>query len=595
MSFNIEKEQPCSSAQKRSFVRKSSALEQKSPAFKGAITTQIANGTVQVLQTSPVLAPILVDLGSMVLPRTYVDWTRNMAAGIESFRREVSSTVNLFMSGLYAVGAGFLINRFTGNKNPNLHMNGDTVDVLKNAWQTSNANKNNPKLYYEKILNKTSGAFGEGSSQFSEKAVKTISDRLEKLHGEEFSSNTKNPFKRFTLWRKRNKELDDITKYAIKELKSDKGVSVSLGGKTIECNMKKLIRNIHESDKNLFRKYSPEILDSVASRIKKLNKTKSVVGLGVALGIAFSLQSINRYLTSLKTGTTDFVGLPGYEENAKNNKNKEEGKKGLNGKLLLAKAASVAAMTYLTATTIVGGFKPNKVSKLFTKPLKYLEGNGKLPTMNQVKSLFGATVLGRMCSSSDGNELRETNIRDTAGFLNWLVLGEFVTGLTAYKLAERKGLVDKMFNGPKVPKDANFWKKSLHVITKMSAKVHTELDAMGLDKKTKQAAKSISNKSTMTGLIYSGVAIGLIAPWFNKYLTNKMVGKKPKKVDNPQPTQERPGKDNYEYNKMIVDATLGDNINNQPQKPVLANDQSKQGKSEEFIHNKELVEQVLGN
>ena len=58
--------------------------------------------------------------------------------------------------------------------------------------------------------------------------------------------------------------------------------------------------------------------------------------------------------------------------------------------------------------------------------IKKLEFDGPATSGNAIKTIYGTLILGRIFASKDSTELRETNVRDYLGFLNWLVLGGFV-------------------------------------------------------------------------------------------------------------------------------------------------------------------------
>lgn len=49
-----------------------------------------------------------------------------------------------------------------------------------------------------------------------------------------------------------------------------------------------------------------------------------------------------------------------------------------------------------------------------------------IPSMDQIKALFGATIISRQFVARDQDELRETNTKDMLGFLNWLVVGNLI-------------------------------------------------------------------------------------------------------------------------------------------------------------------------
>lgn len=51
--------------------------------------------------------------------------------------------------------------------------------------------------------------------------------------------------------------------------------------------------------------------------------------------------------------------------------------------------------------------------------------------MNQFKFIYGMTIMSRIFAARDKNETRESVIKDTLGFANWLILGGFVSKLAA--------------------------------------------------------------------------------------------------------------------------------------------------------------------
>jgi len=51
---------------------------------------------------------------------------------------------------------------------------------------------------------------------------------------------------------------------------------------------------------------------------------------------------------------------------------------------------------------------------------------GTAPTIDQFKALYATTICSRMVVARDKDELRECDTKDILGYLNWLVLGNFV-------------------------------------------------------------------------------------------------------------------------------------------------------------------------
>lgn len=545
---------------KSNYIKNKQSESNNSIAFKGAassvMSSETMSGFFSFLQSSPVIGPAFVDLISMVIPRTAIDYTRGEAAGIETFRREVSSTINaFFLPGLYALGMGWLINSFRSEKKkiPNIAIDNGSAEALKNAWKSSGGDT---REYARKIFSGIKGQIRVSETPWSpfphgstDKYADRLAHAIDNLTGKALKE-----------------ELKSIKSDAIKVLGAENNVKLF---DSIDTKLTSLIDNATTMAQRVFKKNTVENLDELIERMKGLNSKKALLGLGIATGMAFSLQYINRFVTSLKTGTTAFVGLPDYENKAKEDspgesKKTQDKKKGILG-LLGAKMLSSAFVVYMVGISLADSLNPKTIAKFLTdkaKVLKALEFKGKLATMNQMKALYGATIIGRIFASSDGNELRETNIRDIFGYLNLLVIGGLISAGSAYGFAKGKGVnLSYLFNGKKLPKDAGAPGRLWHVLTKFSPKSHAEMNALDLPEKTRKIVKSISNKSSLLGITYSALALGLFTPWFNKYLTNKAVKEKEENFGfKGASEQEKPAsfhQKNFRNNLRLVEQTLG--------------------------------------
>jgi len=132
----------------------------------------------------------------------------------------------------------------------------------------------------------------------------------------------------------------------------------------------------------------------------------SLLGLSVPVIVGASTQPINRYLTKLRTGKEGFVGVKG--EKADNS-----------GNFVLSKVI----LGPLIAASMFATIGKNPLSKL--------QFSGLIPGVAQLKVIYSCTILSRIFAARDKNELRETCIKDTLGFANWLILGSFVSKLVA--------------------------------------------------------------------------------------------------------------------------------------------------------------------
>jgi hypothetical protein len=179
--------------------------------------------------------------------------------------------------------------------------------------------------------------------------------------------------------------------------------------------------------------------------------------------------------------------------------------------------------------------------------------SGKMPTINQLKGIYGITIISRIFSARDRDELREVLTKDTLGYLSWLVLGDFVNRITASAYDNDKC---KVLNIKKGTENNNFFKKMFHASLKtrdevlvqtladngisttkeengkVLAKSFKEMlkDLNGLkDEAVKKAAKKrlrALNVAQLSGYAFSGLVLGLGIPNLNIYITNKLDAKR---------------------------------------------------------------------
>ena len=259
------------------------------------------------------------------------------------------------------------------------------------------------------------------------------------------------------------------------------------------------------------------------------------MGFAIASLVGLSVQPLNMYLTKLKTGTDGFVGVEGRSKDTS---------KGFFG----IKCLSSAAFTSMILTTL--NMSPLQFIKSPAKFMDKMSFTGKMPTVNQLKGVYGVTIISRIFSARDKDELREVLTKDTLGYLSWLVLGDYINKLTAdmldqsvinYKEDEKKQNVFKRAFGATLKTRDEILIETLaqnKIETtkakdgKLVAKTFKEMlkDLDKLDNKTKQLTRkrlSTLNKAQGAGYLFSGLVLGLGIPNLNIYVTN-MLDKKRK-------------------------------------------------------------------
>ena len=517
-------------------------LEQ--PAFKGAVDT-----TLRYLATNQAVGANLVDFSFMVTPRTVNDGIkRGPAAGMETGRREIMGTFNDSCVGLYGSAAGFLIAGALANKY-NTKVNRmftapETLHIL--AENKSEQIKNNlSQLEYLKATLKNVKGYNpamsktnDGYVELSDKTIDTVAKYFDDLLNKkaDFSEWTKNAHDKSraalmnTIMADIGAESDIILESADKKIQSKTNlkslmndifiVSDSFNGEKVKKAFEEQIKSGKSVKENPFIK-----------GLDKFMKTRAGMGFAIASAIGLSVQPINMYLTKLKTGSDGFVGVEGRS------KDDSVGFLGLKG------ISSVAFFSMILSTLNINPLK-------FTpgKFMNKMSFTGKMPTINQLKGIYGVTIISRIFSARDKDELREVLTKDTLGYLSWLVLGDFVNRMAANKFdksvlnfkkeSEPSGYWKRMFNAKLKTRDEILVQtlaqnskdfspvkvENGKVITKTFKEMFKELDGIKdetLKAATKKRLRAL-NKAQIAGYLFSGLVLGLGIPNLNIYITNKL-------------------------------------------------------------------------
>ena len=287
-----------------------------------------------------------------------------------------------------------------------------------------------------------------------------------------------------------------------------------------------------------------EDLGELLKGIKNKKVATVVAGLAVPVGIGMSVQPLNRYLTKKRTGSDGFVGVEGREPD------KTFGFKVLKTVLGLGIGSAMIATILKNPKELY-----TNISSAGKEILSKLQYKGPVPTMNQFKFIYGMTIMSRIFAARDKNETRESVIKDTLGFANWLILGGFVSKLAAkafdknivnYEKAEGKGLWDYITKSVEKTHEEILYPalKKLNISAMENGK---KLPFRKLVGKVKEVAaqntpnaevaqKALSqlkykNYAQLLGYVYSGVVLGWGIPKLNIAITKAVEGKKTAKAD----------------------------------------------------------------
>lgn len=488
------------------------------PTFKGPLDSALTQALITI-DTNPMASAALVDTTAMVIPRTYVDTKkRNKYAGAETFFREATGTVIVCLSGGFlAKGIAWAYNKLFDketNVNPNLWTSNESFELFKHSWEKSK----NTSQYVKNVFENVSGLDGKQIKTWKNidwaKVDWVDSDKWAKIKWKD------------TKWRNIQNRLKDgnsiiETISAISNEKSidksdlrnilnivesritnaigvNSSINVKIGQKEFNSSLKNIIRDTHDAAKHVFSNTAID-LEKASAKIKTMNKVKTLGAIGIAASAGLLDQYVNRLITKRRRGKDDFVGTI-EEDSIKINETKEN------------MTHSKARLNVLKVLTSAGMFALSmKVMKIKNPKdfVKKLEFTSVATSGNVIKTIYTALLIGRFLASRDEDELRETATRDYLGFLNWLVVGGFVSKGFGQLFFDKK--LENLFNVSGSSKGVKNW------LNNVSLKSHAEIGAKGGE----FAKSNIWKLNVMhtAGLLYSGLALGFALPLLNIFLT----------------------------------------------------------------------------
>ena len=514
--------------------------------FKNAVDTSL-----RFFATNQALGANAIDVASMVAPRTTSDMIkRGPTAGMETLRREIMGTVNDTLIGSYGILAGSLI-AYAMNKKYEVNINKiftapETLNILADNKARQLKDKKTQTEYLKETLSNIKAFNPTSKNADKEGFVRLSNDTIEEA-AKYFDEALKNESLHFKEWTKdktvnaRNVIMNKITEntgaqseYILESV--DKKI-------TSKSSLKTLLDDIylvsHSFNKEKVTKAFEEQIksgkgikeNSFVKGLQKFMKTRAGIGFLMGAAVGMATQPINMYLSKLKTGSDGFVGVEGRS------KDKSAGFFGL-------KCLSAAAFFGMVLGTLGTGLK-GFMGKMAFK--------GFWPTISQLKGVYGITIISRIMSARDKDELRESLTKDTLGFLSWLVLGDFVNKITA------NGLNKEVLNFRQADKNSNKAKRIFNASLKTRDEILIETlakhgvsttkeeggklvaksfkEMMGdLNKLPEQLRKTtkkklgVLNKAQLAGYLFSGLVLGLGIPNLNIYITNKLDAKRKAKA-----------------------------------------------------------------
>lgn len=497
------------------------------PQFTGF--TDYATLGLRFLDTNQAWGANAVDLGSMVIPRTAVDMAnRGPAAGMETGRREASGTINHSLVGVYGTIAGLLLatslNSKYGIKAHKLFIDDDTLELLGKAWdkQVKAGNANPLDAYLKDVFKNAETRVGEEWKSIPEDKINDIVKRYSEAIKAQDAPTTISK---------------DLKAYAKSVIMGSTGSENSFRlAKNQETNsISNILDNIYNASRTFVNKKVSDTFkassdinsNAFIKALKHMNLRRSMLGIGIASAVGMSIQPLNIYITKKKTGSDGFVGVEGRE---KDNSNAF--------KVMKAAAAAIFGTGIIATIGTKGGLKGLA---------KKIQFKGLIPTLDQFKFIYGVTIMSRFAVARDKDELRESIVKDTLGFFNWLILGNFVAKMTANAMDQNllnysekehgKGFFNKILKAPMVTRDEVLHRglKAAGIDTiengkaltfkQMLSKLNDSKVSSAIRKETKGKMRALSI-AQVAGYLYSGLVLGVGIPKLNIYMTNKSEAKR---------------------------------------------------------------------
>lgn len=495
-------------------------------------TPSFGNGVdlfLNFLDTQQAVGACVVDLGSMVIPRSTVDFiNRGPSAGAETARREAMGTTNHATVGVdgLLVGSALALglNSKYGIKAHKIFADDATISFVTKSWHNAlhDSGAEDPLRKHVDTFVDNIKTFNP-SAEWAQDGYASIKE-ADKLEIKDFLYRKLKSANGKALSKKECEALFAMITAATGGEKEAILDAKAVGERVNAVdNLKNMISNFSkiteacqsEKVKEAFMNTAEFGKNEVVKSLKHLNLRRTIGGLAIATTIGMSTQPVNMYLTKKKTGQDGFPADPDRK------KDRSVGFKIL--KTLTGLAFATGALATIT----------NKPSKFLSK----IQFQGWLPTIDQLKLVYGLTITSRLFVARDKDELRESLVKDTLGFLNLLILGSLVT----------KG-VARAFDKTLINKGKNFLSSSLKtraevLMPAMKKYGKSLLKADGSPLKFNEMLKLLKelpeqeqkilkkqlgalNWSQFIGYLYSGVVLGVGIPKLNIYMTNKAAARR---------------------------------------------------------------------
>lgn len=471
------------------------------PAFKGVESmlatgaNSLIGGVTWVLQqcnVNPMFGVSLIDCLTAIFPRTWVDAKTNGFAAAETFRRESSGLiVNCLIPGFVVLGVAKVLEKFNKDTNglSKLWANQKSTETLSGYFANANGKTSEYINGVFKDLEFNSGK-NWNKLDLDNQEVKAILQKYQNVVDG-------------TITGKEAKKLLKETELALlQHTGGAESIRFIKDKKPLGQNLSLLLRDMADL-KPFFAKHIGD-LSKFEKQIEKFVNKKSLIGLAIVIPLAASMQSINRWITRVRSGQE---GAPIYKDFV-SKKNKREMSAGEKSKFWLNKIGAAALMVGVAYASL----KDKSSLKNIFKGLQFTKN---MPTMDQCRWIATATFASRMLASEDPNELKEVKWRDIATFMSLYMLCDYVPKGVAslIKKVFKIDLLNYTKDAPEKSKNKikQAWQSFGHWVNDTHLK---SFDETALLLKKYPQAKNLRSVCELSSLGFSMLILGMFVPWY---------------------------------------------------------------------------------
>jgi hypothetical protein len=508
---------------------------------------------LQGLQSNFAAKLLFVNVATMAVPRTIIDYQRNKYAGQETgFYEGYSLFSNYAMPGLLALGTASVLKKFNNpfKVNTSSWVSNESIEALAQHYrvalkdsqkaavpqkQTALAkieaktqinSKDTRECFLKQTLSHLQGkrAIDGSLTRLSPELVNNFAQELEALAPGQKPD--------LALARRIGEALGSYDRVEL--LPHASGLHALAGGKSLALQPQKFLEHLSSLSHEFKKAGNSTDLDRISQKLCRGNIIKAVVSLSVVASLGFFAQFINKWITRKRTGQTGFVGTMNFSS-------------------VSQPSASHQSQPSATQSPSFAGLASSQF----------------LPTAEQLKYvIYPAGIFGKMLASRSLDELRETSIKASFAYFNLLFIPNIVENMVAHA-AGHPHAFSKTPNLEPFPENSGIWARSkryFQTVNRSTVRSYEDLAiyAQQLGKKLSTASdtelaqelktllrkpeslmaelktlktpmmrekavaeavmsqlRGVKNKAVLAGLFYSALTLGVGLNLLNIYITNR--------------------------------------------------------------------------